>query len=77
MRSYRLPSAGKPPSPAAAHLRAVANEAAARRQSSQRHRYGMGRELADGADGTAGQPLGHVIASTSITRAVWALFHAW
>jgi hypothetical protein len=37
----------------------------------------MGREPAEGAEGTAGQPLGHVSASTSITRAVWALFHAW
>lgn len=47
------------------------------RQAPTRGCYGMGREPADGPSGTAGQPLGQVTASTSITRAVWALFQAW
>ena len=38
--------------------------------------YGIGLELADGASGIAGQPLLQVMASMSMTRAVWALFHA-
>jgi hypothetical protein len=37
----------------------------------------MGREPDEAPSGTAGQPLeGQEMASTSITRAVWALFHA-
>lgn len=43
-----------------------------------KHRgYGMGREVMDGASGIEGQPLLQMMGSTSITRAVWALFHAW
>lgn len=38
---------------------------------------GMGRELTEGAAGIVGQPLLQTMASTSMTRALWAAFQAW
>jgi hypothetical protein len=43
----------------------------------KRRDYGMGLEVMDGASGIEGQPPLQMMGSTSITRAVWPLFHAW